>query len=165
MNREQQDNLIMLLVVIFISEVDFVSFKKQFHGYNKKEVDDCLKEYQEKLDIQEKLIEKMKEELEDIKTQNTSLAHKVDIHEKTNEEIARLALKEASNLIEKAKRNANMILKESMEYVRSLHEDIDLFKKEAIDFRKNVVKMQEDMLETIDKSEIFSLIEEENKNR
>ena len=64
-------------------------------------------------------------------------------HEKTNEEIARLALKEASNLIEKAKRNANMILKESMEYVRSLHEDIDLFKKEAIDFRKNVVKMQD----------------------
>jgi len=40
-----------------------------------------------------------------------------------------------------------------------------LFKKEAIYFRKNVVKMQEDMLETIYKSEIFSLIEEENKNR
>ena len=140
------------------------SFKKQFRGYRKKEVDECITKLHEQIDMQETLINKMKEELEELKSQNASLSHKVDIHEKTNEEIARLALKEASNLIEKAKRNANMILKESMEYVRSLHEDIDGFKKEAIAFRKNVVKMQEEMLETIDKSEIFSLIEEEKQN-
>ena len=85
------------------------------------------------------------------------------MYKRQNEEIARLALKEASELIEKAKRNANMILKESMEYVRGLSKDMDTFKQEAIDFRKNVVKMSEDMLETIDKSEIFSLIREENK--
>lgn len=140
------------------------NFKKQFRGYRVSEVDECIDQLHQQIDIQEKLIEKMKKEMEELKTQNSQLAHKVDIHEKTNEEIARLALKEASNLIEKAKRNANMILKESMEYVRGLHEDIDGFKKEAITFRKNVVKMQEEMLETIDKSEIFSLIEEENKN-
>jgi cell division septum initiation protein DivIVA len=141
-----------------------MSLKRQFRGYNRKQVDELLEKNQQQIEMQDKLIEKMKNEIEELKSQNEKLTHKVDIQEKTNEEIARLALKEASNLIEKAKRNANMILKESMEYVRSLHEDIDEFKKEAIDFRKNVVKMQEDMLETIDKSEIFSLIEEENKN-
>lgn len=140
------------------------SFKKQFRGYRKKEVDACLNKLHEQIEMQETLINKMKEEMEELKSQNANLSHKVEIHEKTNEEIARLALKEASNLIEKAKRNANMILKESMEYVRSLHEDLDGFKKEAIAFRKNVIKMQEEMLETIDKSEIFSLIEEESKN-
>lgn len=141
-----------------------MNFRRQFRGYNRKDVDELIQENKEKIEFQDKLIEKMKAEIEDLKSQNEMLSHKVDIQEKTNEEIARLALKEASNLIEKAKRNANMILKESMEYVRSLHEDIDVFKKEAIDFRKNVVKMQQEMLETIDKSEIFSLIEEENKN-
>lgn len=140
------------------------SFKKQFRGYRKKDVDDRLIQLHQQIDMQETLIKKMKEEMEELKSQNSALSHKVEVHEKTNEEIARLALKEASNLIEKAKRNANMILKESMEYVRSLHEDIDGFKREAIAFRKNVVKMQEEMLETIDKSEIFSLIEEENQN-
>ena len=89
----------------------------------------------------------------------------MDVHEKTNEEIARLALKEASALIEKAKRNANMILKESMEYVRGLSKDIDTFKQEAMDFRINVVKMSEEMLETIDKSEIFGLIREEENTK
>ena len=156
----------MLLVGIFISEVNFVSesFKKQFRGYRKKDVDECIGKLHEQIDMQETLIKKMKEEMEELKSQNATLSHKIEVHEKTNEEIARLALKEASNLIEKAKRNANMILKESMEYVRSLHEDIDGFKKEAIAFRKNVVKMQEEMLETIDKSEIFSLIEEAKQN-
>lgn len=152
---------------IFISEVNIVSqsFKKQFRGYNKKQVDGSIKELEEKVVIQEKLIKKMKEEIEELKSTNSKLEHKIDIHEKTNEEIARLALKEASELIEKAKRNANMILKESMEYVRGLQDDMDIFKQEAITFRKNVVKMQEEMLETIDKSEIFSLIEEDNKKR
>lgn len=68
-------------------------------------------------------------------------------------------------MIEKAKRNANMILKESMEYVRGLSKDMDTFKQEAIDFRTNVVKMSKEMLETIDKSEIFSLIKEEQENK
>lgn len=140
------------------------SFKKQFRGYRKKDVDARLNELQSQIDMQDTLINKLKEELDDLKSQNAALSHKVEVHEKTNEEIARLALKEASNLIEKAKKNANMILKESMEYVKSLHEDLDGFKKEAIAFRKNVIKMQEEMLETIDKSEIFSLIEEESKN-
>ena len=101
----------------------------------------------------------------ELKEQNTLLTKQISVHEKTNEEIARLALIEASELIEKAKRNANMILKESMEYVRGLSKDMDTFKQEAIDFRANVVKMSEEMLETIDKSEIFSLIKEEQENK
>lgn len=139
-------------------------FKNQFRGYCKKDVDCRIDELNQQIAMQETLITKMKEEIELLKSQNETLSSKIEIQEKTNEEIARLALKEASNLIEKAKKNANMILKESMEYVRSLHDDLDGFKKEALSFRKNVIKMQEEMLETIDKSEIFSLIEEENKN-
>lgn len=139
-------------------------FGKQFRGYNRLEVDGCINELKLQIQEQTETIQSLQNDLDELNKQNTLLTKELAIHEKTNEEIARLALKEASELIEKAKRNANMILKESMEYVRGLSKDMDDFKQEAIDFRANVVKMSEDMLETIDKSEIFSLIREEKEN-
>ncbi len=150
----------------FISEVERLEqFDKQFRGYNIVEVNDRIQELKQEIEKQKEVIQSMEEEMTDLKEQNTLLTKKISVHEKTNEEIARLALKEASELIEKAKRNANMILKESMEYVRGLSKDMDTFKQEAIDFRANVVKMSKEMLETIDKSEIFSLIKEEQENK
>lgn len=150
----------------FISEVERLKqFDKQFRGYNIVEVNDRIQELKQEIEKQKEIIQSMEEEMTDLKEQNTLLTKKISVHEKTNEEIARLALKEASELIEKAKRNANMILKESMEYVRGLSKDMDTFKQEAIDFRANVVKMSKEMLETIDKSEIFSLIKEEQENK
>ena len=136
-------------------------FDRQFRGYNRLEVDDYINELKQQIQEQTETIQSLQGEIDQLNEQNTLLTK---VHEKTNEEIARLTLKEASELIEKAKRNANMILKESMEYVRGLSKDMDNFKQEAIDFRANVVKMSEDMLETIDKSEIFSLIREEKEN-
>ena len=84
--------------------------------------------------------------------------------EQTNEEIARLALKEASELIDKAKKNANMILSESLEYVRSLSGEMSDFKAQAVRFRASVEKMSKDILESIDKSEVYNLMNEESKN-
>lgn len=139
-------------------------FDRQFRGYNRLEVDDYINELKQQIQEQTETIQSLQSDIDQLNEQNTLLTKELNVHEKTNEEIARLALKEASELIEKAKRNANMILKESMEYVRGLSKDMDNFKQEAIDFRTNVVKMSEDMLETIDKSEIFSLIREEKEN-
>ena len=56
-----------------------------------------------------------------------------------------------------------MILKESMNYVKGLSDEVDGFKDEAKDFRAEIVKISTELLETIDKSEIFSLINEEEK--
>ena len=139
-------------------------FNKQFRGYNTEEVDETIASLEKNIQDRSLQIRRLEEELEKIKKENIAMANRQSIERKTNEEISRLALKEASALIEKAKRNANMILKESMEYVRGFSKDMDTFKQEAIDFRANVVKMSEDMLETIDKSEIFSLIKEEKEN-
>ena len=57
-----------------------------------------------------------------------------------------------------------MILKESMNYVKGLSDEVDGFKDEAKDFRAEIVKISTELLETIDKSEIFSLINEEEKS-
>ena len=139
--------------------------KKQFMGYDKQTVDNLMIDYENQINKLKNQISSLNDELDHLKEQNSLLQHRVNITEKTNEEIARLALKEASALIDKAKRNANMILKESLDYVRSLSSEMNDFKDQAIKFRSSVQKMSQDILDTIDNSEVFNLINEDVYNK
>lgn len=139
-------------------------FKKQFRGYSVQQVDSKIDDYQAELASLKQQVASLTNELDHVKEQNSLLQHRVNITEKTNEEIARLALKEASELIDKAKRNANMILKESLDYVRSLSSEMNDFKDQAIKFRSSVQKMSQDILDSIDNSEVFNLINEEDED-
>ena len=137
--------------------------KKQFMGYDKQTVDNLMIDYENQINKLKNQISSLNDELDHLKEQNSLLQHRVNITEKTNEEIARLALKEASALIDKAKRNANMILKETLDYVRSLSSEMNDFKDQAIKFRSSVQKMSQDILDTIDNSEVFNLINEDDE--
>lgn len=139
-------------------------FKKQFRGYSVQQVDSKIDDYQAELASLKQQVASLTDELDHVKEQNSLLQHRVNITEKTNEEIARLALKEASELIDKAKRNANMILKESLDYVRSLSSEMNDFKDQAIKFRSSVQKMSQDILDSIDNSEVFNFINEEDED-
>ena len=139
-------------------------FNKQFRGYSVQQVDSKIDDYQAELASLKQQVASLTDELDHVKEQNSLLQHRVNITEKTNEEIARLALKEASELIDKAKRNANMILKESLDYVRSLSSEMNDFKDQAIKFRSSVQKMSQDILDSIDNSEVFNLINEEDED-
>ena len=83
--------------------------KKQLFGYNKEQVDDLMDQKDREIKSLNEQINKLKEDYEHLEKQKSLLQHRVNIQEQTNEEIARLALKEASELIDKAKKNANMI--------------------------------------------------------
>ena len=133
-------------------------------GYSVQQVDSKIDDYQAELASLKQQVASLTDELDHVKEQNSLLQHRVNITEKTNEEIARLALKEASELIDKAKRNANMILKESLDYVRSLSSEMNDFKDQAIKFRSSVQKMSQDILDSIDNSEVFNLINEEDED-
>ena len=139
-------------------------FRKQLMGYNVHEVDYKIDDYLKQIESLKRQVASLTEELDRVKEQNSLLQHRVNITEKTNEEIARLALKEASELIDKAKRNANMILKESLDYVRNLSSEMSDFKDQAIRFRASVQKMSQDILDSIDNSEVFNLINEDEEN-
>lgn len=141
------------------------SFTKVFRGYNVEEVDEAIDDLESQIDKQKSEIESLKEQLHNVQEENAIMANRSSITEKANEEIARLALKEASDLITKAKRNANMILKESMEYVRGLDKEVNGFKDDAKTFRAEVVSLSKELIETIDKSEIFGLINEEENTK
>ncbi|MDD8048551.1 MAG: DivIVA domain-containing protein [Thomasclavelia sp.] len=142
-----------------------MDFKKQFRGYNKTQVDMQVSTLEEKISKLETELSELKTKNEEIEKSNSILQHRVNIQEKTNEEIARLALKEASELIDKAKRNANMILTESLEYVRNLSDEMSDFKSQAVEFRSSVVKMSKDLIETIDNSEVYNLIYDHRDNK
>lgn len=134
---------------------------KLFGGYSQADVDARLKTLEDEKAALQKSLEEAQTELADVKEELAIRINRDEVTRQTNEEIARLALKEASSLIDKAKRNANMILKESMEYVRGLETEVGSFKDEARDFRAQVEKLSDELLKTIDKSELFSLIKEE----
>lgn len=138
-------------------------FKCQLFGYNKQEVIQTIENLELIIANKELEIERINNEKVTLTEQNALLTHRVNINQKTNEEIARLALKEASELIEKAKHNANMILKESLDYVRDLNHEIENYKEQAIAFRASVEKMSKDLIQTIDQSEMFYLINETQK--
>ena len=152
----------MWLKGIFISRgVNKMPLKKQLFGYNKEQVDDLMDQKDREIKSLNEQINKLKEDYEHLEKQKSLLQHRVNIQEQTNEEIARLALKEASELIDKAKKNANMILSESLEYVRSLSGEMSDFKAQAVKFRASVEKMSKDILESIDQSEVYNLINED----
>ena len=133
--------------------------KKQVFGYNKSQVDELINEKDNEIKQLNDQIKKLQEDYQQLEHQKSLLQHRVNIQEQTNEEIARLALKEASELIDKAKKN--MILSESLEDVRSLSGEMSDFKAQAVKFRASVEKMSKDILESIDQSEVYNLINED----
>ncbi|WP_314795244.1 DivIVA domain-containing protein [Eggerthia catenaformis] len=141
------------------------NFKRGLLGYKKKDVNMYLDTVSQTMSELNKQIADLKAQLQRVNEEKAFLVQRDTVTQKTNEEIARLALKEASALIDKAKKNANMILKESMEYVKGLDHEVNGFKDEAKDFRNQIVKISEELLETIDNSEIFSLIKEEENTK
>lgn len=141
------------------------NFKRELLGYKRKDVNMYLDTVSQTMSELNKQIADLKAQLQRVNEEKAFLVQRDTVTQKTNEEIARLALKEASALIDKAKKNANMILKESMEYVKGLDHEVNGFKDEAKDFRNQIVKISEELLETIDNSEIFSLIKEEENTK
>ena len=78
-----------------------MSLKKQVFGYNKSQVDELINEKDNEIKQLNDQIKKLQEDYQQLEHQKSLLQHRVNIQEQTNEEIARLALKEASELIDK----------------------------------------------------------------
>lgn len=146
-------------------------FNRRLFGYSIKQVDQRIaalnkqvEYYQGRIDILEEDISQKDTLIEEMTIQLDAATERVEVMEATQEEIARMALKEAATLINKAKHNANLILTESLLYVRSLSDEMDDFKHKTKKFRTAVVEMSKDLLDTIDNSEVFTILNEDKKD-
>ncbi len=146
-------------------------FNRRLFGYSIKQVDQRVaalnkqvEYYQGRIDVLEEDISQKDTLIEEMTIQLDAATEKVEVMEATQEEIARMALKEAATLINKAKHNANLILTESLLYVRSLSDEMDDFKHKTAKFRTAVVEMSKDLLDTIDNSEVFTILSEDKKD-
>lgn len=121
-------------------------FRMMKNGYDRFAVDDAISEYQSTIsylniqnDLYLKEINRLKEEMKQLKEELADISLQVQTKESAYQEISRLAIKEANSVIGCASNNADVIVKEALTTARIIITELstitsstDLIKKDMI---------------------------------
>ncbi len=136
--------------------------KKRFRGLDEKQVETVISELASEIEKARDETNQYKSQLDQASLRVAQLNERFELLQKelaytqnTGEEITRVALKEANVLIEKAKRNADLILAEALQNLKEVNRDIERFKKEAVDFKDGVQTLSTSLLEQVEQSHIY----------
>lgn len=137
------------------------TFKVMRNGYDRFAVDDAIDEYasqveqlQKKLDLyQEQLVETTKM-LEDMKLKYQQILNTEQSRKEAADNIARLSLREANEIISTAQKNADEIVKEAISTARLILVDLSKLYNQAGDVKTEVRGQLEDLLEQLDEFRI-----------
>ncbi|MBR2066920.1 MAG: DivIVA domain-containing protein [Solobacterium sp.] len=118
--------------------IDRPKFQVKKNGYDRFAVDEAVENYtaeienlQRKLALyQEQLVESTRQ-LEGIKEQYRELLRTEKSRKETADEISRLALREANDIVNTAHENADLIIKETLQSSRSILEDLSVLYHDA----------------------------------
>ena len=118
--------------------IDRPKFQVKKNGYDRFAVDEAVENYtaeienlQRKLALyQEQLVESTRQ-LEGIKEQYRELLRTEKSRKETADEISRLALREANDIVNTAHDNADLIIKETLQSSRSILEDLSVLYHDA----------------------------------
>ena len=118
------------------------TFRVMKNGYDRFAVDDAIEKYaaqvedlQSKLRAYEQQLEKVNGQLAQAKQQYRSLESSLDAEKQAAENIARLSLREANEIIDTAQQNADMIVHQALVTVREILSELSRLYGDA-----NVVK-------------------------
>lgn len=121
-------------------------FKIVKKGYDPKEVDVRCKELEaEIIRLQDLLskagtaISKMKKDMDSTVNRYSKINKELQMREETVEEISRLALKEANQIIEKAQRNADIIVRQATLVARDLLMEVQKAANETEEIREEIL--------------------------
>jgi len=138
-------------------------FSPMKNGYNRYEVDEEMKRLTESLEdarIQvernRKLAEQAGEQLAVIKDRYRVLINELSIREKAADDISRIALKEANQIISTAQNNADSIVKEALTTARMLLIEIARIADDANDVKSDMQEKLNALQKTLDE---FVIIE------
>lgn len=154
------------------------SFQIKKKGYDRFAVDDAVEKYIQEIDqlerkiglYQQQLVETTGQ-LEALKDQYRDLLRTEEARKGTADEIARLSLREANEIINTANANADIIIKEALQSARGILEDLAMIYQEAgyvkLDTKEKLEKLLRDLEEfnLPEMPDISWLKEAENKMR
>lgn len=143
--------------------------EKRFRGYDVNQVEKVISElvaeiekardetnqYKAQLDLASMKVSQLDERFE-------MLQKELSYTQNTSQEITRVALKEANVLIEKAKRNADLILAEALQNLKEVTMDIERFKREAVDFKDGVETLSTSLLSKVEHSHIYFMADNDH---
>lgn len=137
------------------------TFKVMRNGYDRFAVDDAIDEYasqveqlQKKLDLyQEQLVETTRA-LEEMKERYRQMVNSEQSRKEAADNIARLSLREANEIISTAQKNADEIVKEAITTARLILVDLSTLYNQAGDVKTEVKGQLEDLLKQLDEFRI-----------
>ncbi len=145
------------------------------NGYNRYEVDDTitkltaeLEEARSQVENYRRLSDKANEQLDIIKSRYNDLSSQIDIREKAAEDISRLALKEANQIIGSAQSNADSIVFEALQTARMMLLEIAKISNEASGMKSDMQERIDQLQKALDEFELPPVIDEkwlENQDR
>ncbi|MEA5018120.1 MAG: DivIVA domain-containing protein [Erysipelotrichaceae bacterium] len=145
---------------------DNKKFSIMKNGYNRYEVDEELKQLNDSLvdahvqvDRYQKLAEQANEQLAIIKDRYQVLIKELSIREKAADDIARIALREANDIISAAQNNADSIVLEALTTARLLLIDLARIAEDANEVKEDMQERLSALQKTLDEFEIFEPID------
>lgn len=132
-------------------------FNTGFQGYNKKEVNDFVKEvateYESmlnKLKAQDKEIEELKQKNLQYQNMETTLNRALMVAEDASTQIKRMARDESKHILEDAKRNASRIVNDSLVKSEKIAEEAEMLHRRIVQYKRKFRQAIENQLEELD---------------
>ncbi len=133
------------------------TFRVMKNGYDRFAVDDAIDQYalqveqlQKKLELYQQQLVETTRSLEDLKQRYQNILTTEQSRKEAAENIARLSLREANEIISTAQKNADEIVKEAISTARLILVDLSKLYSQAGDVKNDMRKQLEDMLTQLD---------------
>jgi len=137
------------------------TFRVMKNGYDRFAVDDAVEQYAEQVETLEKKnllyqqqLSQREAELDALKQKYTELENSIDGRREAAEEIARLSLREANDIIASAESNADAIVREALSTARLILVDLSKLYKDADVVKDGMSDQLQKMLEELDQFRI-----------
>ncbi|MBR4162615.1 MAG: DivIVA domain-containing protein [Solobacterium sp.] len=133
------------------------TFRVMKNGYDRFAVDDAVERYVAQIEqlqnrislYQQQLVETTKQ-LDELRLQYNHLLEMEDARKEAAENIARLSLREANEIIDTAQKNADLIVQESLRTARLILMDLTKLYNSAGDLKVDMSIQLKDLLNQID---------------
>ncbi|MBQ1445914.1 MAG: DivIVA domain-containing protein, partial [Solobacterium sp.] len=133
------------------------TFRVLKNGYDRFAVDDAIEKYaaevedlQNKLKVYEEQIARMSEQMNALQTQYQNMANSLDAEKAAAENIARLSLREANEIIGTAQKNADLIVRQALITAREILSELSRLYTDANIIRESTRAKLEGLIKELD---------------